>query len=187
MKHLLKGIGSLIFLAALSAEGATELKTSSVKGSVEFLTIGRPGLLKIRGKAPAPQAKLSLKDGKLTGEVELELNLLDTGIELRNQHMREKYLETERFPLARFQLREAAVAEDFLSTFSNPGARPFHGQLQIMGITKEVEGKFTANNGEIQATLQTRLTDFGIETPSYLGITVAETVDITVSLSLERE
>jgi hypothetical protein len=57
----------------------------------------------------------------------------------------------------------------------------------LHGKEQGVKGTYLAKDGKIDAKFQIKLTDFGIEIPSYLGITVAETVDVQVALPLRKE
>jgi polyisoprenoid-binding protein YceI len=183
MKALL--VLALIFSPALS-QAAIPLK-GNPDGSVNFLAVGKPSALKIHGKAAGPDAKLSLDGTKLTGSAEFDMNKLDTGIELRNQHMKEKYLQVQQHPKAKLTLTDVEVDPNFAATLSNSGEKPFKGKLQLHGQERDVEGTYTAKNGLVQAKFQIKLTNYGIEIPSYLGITVAELVDVNVDLPISKE
>lgn len=162
-------------------------KFSSTEGSVNFLAVGKPSMLKIHGKAPGPKSNFQLENGMLKGVAEFSLDSLDTGIELRNQHMKEKYLQTKEFPLATLTLTEAAVGDQFPQTLAIDGEKPFQGKLKLHGVEKDVSGKFSGKDGKISAKFQVKISDFGIDVPSYLGVTVTDTVDVTVELSLKKE
>lgn len=181
----MKALLLLALIPALS-QAAIPLK-GNPDGSVNFLAVGKPSALKIHGKATGPEAKLSLDGAKLTGSAEFDMNNLSTGINLRDQHMKEKYLQVQQHPKAKLTLTDAAVDPAFATTLSNSGEKPFKGRLQLHGQEREVEGTYTAKNGLVQAKFQIKLTNYGIEVPSYLGITVAELVDVNVDLPLSKE
>jgi polyisoprenoid-binding protein YceI len=166
---------------------ASVSKFQATEGTVNFLAVGKPSMLKIHGKAPGPKANFSLEKGNLSGSSEIAMDSLDTGIELRNQHMKEKYLQTKEFPSAVFTLKEAPVGESFLRSLSIDGEKLFKGSLKLHGVEKGVEGKFTAKDGKVLAKFQVKISDFGIAVPSYLGITVTDTVDVNVDLALKKE
>lgn len=176
----------LLALPGIS-EAALELKGVPESGAVNFLAIGRPSMLKIHGKAPGPTGSFRVDGDKLSGSAEFEIAQLDTGINLRNEHMKEKYLEIKDHPKALLSLTDTPVDKEFENTLSNSGERPFKGKLQLHGQEKEVSGKYRAKDGIVKAEFQIKLTDFGIEIPSYLGIKVAETVDVSVDLALKKE
>jgi polyisoprenoid-binding protein YceI len=175
-----------LLATAISAKAAPH-KFTAMDGSVNFLAVGKPSMLKIHGKAPGPKSNLALEKGNLTGTAEFSLESLDTGINLRNQHMKEKYLQTKEYPTATLSLTEANVGDTFASSLTVEGERPFKGNLKLHGTEKAVEGKFTGKDGKISAKFQLKISDFGIAVPSYLGITVTDTVDVTVDMALKKE
>lgn len=180
---------ALLLIALLSpalSQAAIPLKANP-DGSVNFLAVGKPSALKIHGKAAGPEAKLNLDGTKLTGSAEFDMNNLTTGINLRDQHMKEKYLQVQQHPKAKLTLTEAEVDPTFATTLTNSGEKPFKGKLQLHGQERDVEGTYSAKNGLVQAKFQIKLTNYGIEIPSYLGITVAELVDVNVDLPISKE
>lgn len=78
-----------------------ELLAQKDSGSVEFLAIGRPSAIKIRGKGTAPEGKVTLvsdKENRIArGTLVFDMTSLDTGMDTRNEHMKEKYLETGKY------------------------------------------------------------------------------------------
>jgi hypothetical protein len=169
------------------ANPAIALKADPAASKVTFLAVGKPSMLKIHGTASSgPAADLKLEGNQLKGAAEFEMEKLDTGINLRNQHMKEKYLHVKEHPKSKLTLVDAAVDGDFASTLSNGGEKPFKGTLLLHGKEKEVSGTYTAKNGQVQAKFPIKLSEFAIDIPSYLGVTVADTVDVNVDLSLKK-
>lgn len=188
MKICFLAVTSILATLLLPHDGFSAIpKFSSTEGSVNFLAVGKPSMLKIHGKAPGPKSNLQFENGKLKGVAEFALDSLDTGIALRNQHMKEKYLKTKEFPLAILTLMDTDVGAEFPQTLTVEGEKPFQGKLKLHGVEKDVSGKFTGKEGKISASFQVKISDFGIEVPSYLGVTVTDTVDITVDLALKKE
>lgn len=58
------------------------------EGRVEFLAIGQPGLLTIEGRGESPTGKILLSPSGPTGVLILDLSSLDSGIAMRDQHLR---------------------------------------------------------------------------------------------------
>lgn len=154
-------------------------------GKTHFLAVGKPSMLKIHGEAPVTKSKLLLANNSLSGKIDLPLEKLDTGIALRNKHM-QNYLGSSSHPTATLTLEEASVGNDFSKSLSNP-EQPFRGKLSLHGKEQAVSGKYSIKNGVVSSTFQIKLTDYGIEIPRYLGITVAETVDVNAELTLQKE
>ena len=169
---------------ATLAPRETALQLVLDKGSVEFVAVGWPSALRIRGKGEELTGSLAVTERGIEGEVVFSLDCLDTGIALRNRHMREEYLETARFPRAVFRPTTVAVKQlTRTSTFDGEQV-PFEGELELHGVTRPVHGlaRVTreASRVKVDATFEVRTLDFQIPIPRYMGITVAEDVKVTV-------
>lgn len=162
---------------------ATEFSVKS--GEVKFTAIGKPGFLKIRGSSHAsyPSGKIKVEKNSVRGELSFELKSLDTGIDLRNEHMKEKYLEIKTYPNAKLVLDPIAVASSDLKDMKEK----FTGELSLHGVTKKVSGNynFSAEGKKIAANFEIKVSDFKIDIPKYLGVTVSETVQIEIDLTLK--
>lgn len=153
-------------------------------GKVTFLAVGSPSALKIRGELKenagkrALEGKLSIEGNRLAGTAKCQLDGFDTGIGLRNQHMKEKYLETGKFPLAEVVL-EPVTLPDAVAT-GGSATLPFKGKLTLHGTTKPFTGTLTAKGKDFTFEFPVALAEHGVETPSYLGIKVTKEVTVTV-------
>lgn len=177
---------SAIFLPLAASAAGIALQNPAGSGMVEFLAIGKPSALKIHGTGASPDAKLSLDKSQLKGSIEFQMDKLDTGISLRTEHMKEKYLQVKEYPKSKLTLLDAPVDADFSKTLSNSGEKKFRGTLSLHGKEKEVAGTYTAQNGDVKAKFPITLSDFGIDVPKYLGITVADTVAVDVEVPLKK-
>jgi hypothetical protein len=175
-----------IFLLPLWSHASIQFVGIPEKSEVNFLAVGKPSMLKIHGKATGPEANLKLEKGNLSGVTKFVLDQLDTGIGLRNQHMKEKYLQTKEFPKAELTILTAAVDPGFENSMSN-GEKPFLGRLKLHGKEQNVSGIFSVSKGIVMAKFTLKVTDYGIEIPSYLGVTVTDSVDVSVNLALMKE
>ncbi|HEY8278965.1 MAG TPA: YceI family protein [Bdellovibrionota bacterium] len=178
---------SLALSLSTVTQAAVPLKNQPGSGKVEFLAVGRPSMLKIHGNAAGPEAALTAAGHQLKGAIEFSLDKLDTGISLRNEHMKEKYLQVKEHPKAKLTLVDAPVDPSFEKDLSNASEKSFRGKLSLHGKEKEVSGTYTAKGGVVQAKFPITLSDFGIDVPKYLGITVADTVNVDVELPLRKE
>ncbi|MBX9767414.1 MAG: YceI family protein [Bdellovibrionales bacterium] len=181
-----------IFLVqlALGAEGPGtkwifDLEKGS--GSVKFKAIGKPSALKINGKGEKATGKLSVEGSNLSGTAIFVLESLDTGMTLRNEHMKKKYLETEKFPLAKLTFTKVTIPDSLKAENAVVEKLPFEGTLSLHGVDKLVSGtaKVEKKGDELSvvASFGIKISDFGIPTPGFAGITVAEDVDVEVQLS----
>lgn len=180
----MKLLAALIILLTGGIDShAAPIKTTG--GTLSFTAIGKPGFLKIRGDSKGPSGIVEFTDAGLNGKFSFDLSTLDTGIELRNEHMKEKYLEVGKFPMAELALMELKVTpEELKADFT----RPFTGILSLHGVSKEVQGKFTwsAAKRAVSAQFDLKVSDFAIDVPKYLGVTVSEKVDVQVLTQFEK-
>ena len=162
-------------------------------------TSWRPGKGDVRITCPLTiggsfQAKTNALSGLLTpssthpssyeGSLVVDLRSIDTGINLRNEHLREKYLEVDKAP---------AYATATLSAIDLKGVDPdapdgkgtFTGSLMLHGTTKAVSGPVEvrkAGSGvRVKASFPVNLSDYNIPEPRYLGVGVKNTVQVDVS------
>ena len=176
-------LATFLFSVGRAQASAYIFKPSS--GKVSFLAVGRPSAIKIKGEGTGAEGTLKDENQVMKGEVKFDLSSMTTGIEMRDHHMKEKYLETPKFPMATLKFTELKVPD------GNASNQSFKGVLSLKGIEKPVSGTFstTMSGAEIktEAAFTIKLTDFKIEIPSYLGVTVAEDVQIQVSSTVTKE
>lgn len=120
----------------------------------------------------------------LDGELSVDLATLDTGIALRNQHMRENYLEIHRGDgFDRAVLSRVDVGA--LDAGVPGGSRTFSGQLRLHGVVRAVAGRATLRSSRdgvrVDASFPVRIPDYAIATPRYLGVGVRDEVTIRVT------
>ena len=129
--------------------------------------------------------------GSYTGELRVDLSTLDTGIGLRNEHLRSTYLELDRGP----ELRDAVLSGILLDETPPAGnsrqETGFSGTLTLHGVQRAVEGdaELRRRNGQMQveASLSLSLDAFDIPPPRYLGIGVRDAIEITVRFDAARD
>ena len=175
-------------LAAASIVAATGTTWRATQGDVRItcpLTIG--------GSFQAKTAALSglLAPGAShppsgDGSFVVDLRTLDTGINLRNEHLRENYLEVDKAPgydkatLSEIELK--GVNPD-----SPEGKGSFTGSLMLHGTKKTVSGPAEirkAGSGlRVKASFPVNLSDFAIPEPRYLGVGVKNTVQVEVTFT----
>lgn len=83
----MKTVLIILSLAFSSLAFAAPLKADKSKGQVVFEAVGKPSFLKIKGQGEGPEGEVSVAD-KVTGSFKFKMATLDTGIGLRNDHMK---------------------------------------------------------------------------------------------------
>lgn len=169
--------GTLLAIVSQTAFGTT-YSIDSEATSVKFHAKGKPGFLNILGENAKSTGSFQSVDGHWTGEVSVDLTTITTGIDLRDSHMHEKYLETNKYPSATLKLESVNISGSDCE---------FSGTLRIKDVEKSVSGQCPLSQlddkqikGLIEFTF--KINDYPIGVPSYLGITVADTVTIKADL-----
>ena len=131
------------------------------------------------------------RTGSYTGELRVDLSTLDTGIGLRNDHLRSSYLEIDRGPAFRHAVLSGLVLDEPPPAGSGRHETEFSGTLTLHGVQRVVEGEaeLRRRNGQVQveAAFSLRLDAFDIPPPRYLGIGVRDTVEIAVRFDAARD
>jgi polyisoprenoid-binding protein YceI len=108
-----------------------------------------------------------------------------SGLSLRDEHMRDKYLEAGRFPQIRFVVGEQPVDP-------TPGRTTrVEGKLTLKETTRPLAAEVKVESGAadevtVTATFQVNVTEFGIPQPAFAVVKMNPVVDVTVRLALRR-
>jgi len=121
----------------------------------------------------------------LRGDLTVDLSSVDTGIALRNAHLRDKYLEVGKGgEFATAVLSDVRL--DKVETAAFHGHTPFTGMLLLHGTRHAVSGqadiRFEGSDVRVAASFPVRIDDYGIAPPRYLGVGVRNEVQVKVSL-----
>lgn len=182
MKRVTSIFHSLFVFSIASTLQASPLKITS--GAVTFKATGKPGFLKINGSGPELRGTLDKTEKGLSGEFSVTMDKFVTGIDLRDEHMKEKYFEVKKFPEATLKLKELP-----LDSKGQAKDTPFQASLKFHGVEKDVVGiakvDVDGSKSSIEAEFSIALKDFNIDIPTYAGIKVADTVVISATLQTE--
>ena len=131
--------------------------------------------------------QLRVEDDGSALKVTVPLASLQTGIGLRDRHMREKYLQVDKFPDAVLELPWSAVKLPADGQTSE-GAAP--GKMSIHGKSKDVQVKYrivrSGNQYQVTGHIPLNIKDYDIDVPSYLGVTVQPDIETSVSFTAEH-
>lgn len=130
-------------------------------------------------------------EGEVGLEVTVEMASFDTGLGLRNRHMRENHLETDRFP--RSWLRGGTVTEPSASSLPVGGtvSLGFVGELELHGVRRPVVCTIVLTRPEADrltatAEFPVKLADYDIARPRMLMLKLADEQRVRVALTLRR-
>ena len=174
----------VLLATGVAAEGPSwRLEKGDVKvvvplkpgGAFVATTSALTGTLTLEGAKPA----------RLVGDVFMDLSTIDTGIALRNQHLREKYLEVAKGDgFNKAVLSEIQLAATTGETFD--GTTPFTGTLLLHGVkhpvagTAEIHSEGTSRR--VRAEFPLELTEWSVVPPEYLGVGVGSKLLVKVNL-----
>jgi polyisoprenoid-binding protein YceI len=121
-----------------------------------------------------------------SGEVIVDLSTLDTGVELRDRHLRTKYLEIDRGADYARGVLSMIRLDDPMPRGTGTYKTGFSGVLLLHGVkralTGEVELSRTDGRLHVEATFSISLDAFEIPPPRYLGVGVRDEVHVVVGL-----
>jgi polyisoprenoid-binding protein YceI len=125
----------------------------------------------------------------LDGSLSVDLRTLDTGFALRNEHMRQQYLEVDKGP-GYETATVSAIGLKGLNADQPAGKGSFTGSLTLHGVTKTVTGAVDVRPQggglRVKATFPVNLSDYSIPEPRYLGVGVRNIVDVEVDFAVAR-
>lgn len=152
---------SFVSSSLYAKEAVVDIKTTILKG---FTAKTKD----IRGQAKVQDG------GKILAEnIVVSLKNLDTGMKLRNDHMKDKFLEVNKYPEAILVRGEG---------LNGTGT----GKIKIRGIEKEVKGTYKIVGSEVEAEFELLLSDFGITGINYKGVGVEDKVKLKVSVPIAK-
>jgi len=180
------------------------LLTSAVPSTAQEFQVAleRPNRVRFTSDAPLEEFEgvtsridgfLFLDGAGLGGETDLtrsefyfevDLASLDTGIGLRNRHMRDHYLETDRFPFSTFTGRVIALDRDPSGGFRAVAS----GTLEIHGAERRREIECTAlPTGEdlrVRCGFAVLLSDHDIPIPKLMFMKIDEVMELDLDFFL---
>jgi polyisoprenoid-binding protein YceI len=132
--------------------------------------------------------------------VAIDLASIDTGVAMRDRHMRARYLETDKYPKAVFVLRRIVSPEQLELIPGKPTRMRVEGTLSLHGVerplttevlvthlTHETIGgrEFPVEALQVHAAFPVRLQDYNIRTPRFLFIRMSQTLKLEIDLYAE--
>jgi polyisoprenoid-binding protein YceI len=154
----------------------------------------------IKGKVTLDDS-LDLSKAPLNAEFDVDLASIDTGIALRNEHMRDNFLETKKYPKAVFKVISVSSTPTVLNDGKTvkvkaTGEFSLHGKTVKKDVPVDVtyrkvcneQGKFEkCDLIQIKSTFPVPFKDFGIQRPEIVFQKLADTVFVTVGATAFRQ
>ena len=179
--------------------GLVLLVTSSSYAKVEHqVDKSKKNVVKFISDAPVEDFEgiTSSIDGYMLGEegdfedtelyFEVDLNTVDTDNGLRNRHMRENYLHTEKYPLTTYK---ATIFESKKIDDKHYEVKA-KGKFQVHGVTKEktIEADIYVYDDiyHVKTRFVVTLTDHKIEVPSLMLVKIDPDMDLRLDFFLKE-
>lgn len=175
--------GCLLCSVALAEEYRVE---DSDSNSVKFFA--RASLGNFTGKTGQISGFITWEgeDTLSTSQVYFEVDLasLDTGIGLRNKHMREKYLQTDTYPKAVYEgkLLQWILQPDSTYLVKTEGMLTIHGVERPFSTIGKLVKK--GETYQIYLNFNLNVTDFDIKKPRFLLSSMNEVVALQLNIVL---
>jgi len=120
---------------------------------------------------------------------EVDLASLDTGLPMRNKHMRENHLETAKYPKAIFEGAAVRGPEAAALEPAKPKMFDVEGTFTLHGVSRRLRINISATytpqqKGDrisFQTTFPVLLADYQISRPQFLFLKLAESQEVRVS------
>lgn len=186
-----------IVTAPALAQGASKVRTFEVKADVhspnEASFTSKASIVKFTGRTSHVSGNVRVDVNNVAradGAVTVDLTTLDTGIGLRNEHLRGT-IEAEKYPTANFKVTKIQLPGNTLKA-NSPATGTVTGQMTLHGVTRPLTAPVVltylpqedANYrpGDwvfVEAAFKLKLSDYKIALPApVMGIKVSDELDI---------
>jgi polyisoprenoid-binding protein YceI len=177
----------LLASATIVAEGTWPVSQADIRVMCP-MTVGGSFDVKTNALSGSVSANAN-RSTALDGSLAVDLHTLDTGISLRNEHLRQQYLEVDKAP-GYDQAVLTQIELQGLNRDAPQGKGSFNGSLTLHGVTKPVTGPIEVRKAgaglQVKASFPVRLSDHAIPAPRYLGVGVKDTVLVNVTFSVAQ-
>lgn len=173
---------TLLWLLLSGSQLAAQQYTTET-GYIEF--VSRASIETFTGTSKHLTGMIDLSTGDI--DFYVDLNTIRTGISLRDEHMRDTYLETDRFPFAEFVGK--------LNGF-NPSVRDTQnvivsGEFSIHGVTKQrtIQGRVVLGDTalSVEASWSVLLSEHDIAIPKIMFLKLADSQEVMIRATLKKK
>lgn len=176
-------VTAFLFLSVAALASDTMVLFEDSSGKTDFEAVGNPSAIHIHGKGKGPRGMMRVSGDKVEGKLEVDLNSFDTGMKLRNEHLKKKYLETDRYQMSTLEFKGEKIPG-----LDKPDTKltkiPLTGMLTLHGVSKacpiEVSIDSEAGVYRVEGLIKLKITDYAIAVPQFMGVTVASDVSVEV-------
>lgn len=175
----------IVFVFVLATSSSFGQKFSTKFGTIKF--ISKAQLELIQASSDKLQGILDPATNQFAFLIDMKsFQGFNSG--LQRQHFNENYIETEKFPLAKFSgkiIEQVDYAQNGVSEVRAKGELDIHGQKQV----RIIKSKITVNGNQIsiEAQFLIPLSDHNITIPKIVNQKIATEIEVSVNATLLRE
>ena len=138
---------TVIFFGLTSLNSfAAQYEVKPNESQISFKARGKPSFISINGQAPAAKGSLTEMDNVFSGEVLIDTNKITTGIDLRDSHLKDNYLEVAKFPMAKVTFNNVRLQDK--ESDLTPLARVVREKVSHVFLIGKDAGKLASAFGE---------------------------------------
>jgi polyisoprenoid-binding protein YceI len=180
-----KGIISILLLICVSFNLLSQAKYFTENGYARFFS--EAPLENIEAATNELMAVIDFANGEILFLVriksfEFERNLMQ-------RHFNEQFMESDKFPEARFS-GKILNFNPIISFYNTPRTITVTGNLTIHGVTREITEQaslqYIQNQLVGETVFNVKVADYDIKIPRLLIRNIAEIVEVTIKVNLER-
>lgn len=181
MKHLILTIWLPIILVSFLHAERVQVNPER-DNQIEFSA--PTTISKVVGTTDAVEGYVQWQENDWTTQSEfsfqVDLAAIDTGIGLRNKHMRNKYLETDTYPYATYNgsITQVDATSDTTWNIQTAGTMTIHGveqQVEVSGTVTE-----TADGYAVDSEFELNISDYDIKQPQFLLVKMNKVVSLSI-------
>ena len=181
----MRPVAAALLLAALALPLAAEPRTYTIAGAKNAVTFTIEDAVEtINGTTPKVTGTIvadAANAGASSVEISADLTAIDTGIDLRDNHIRDEFVETKKFPRATFRSVSVTLPATPIAA-NQPVDVTVTGDFTLHGVTKRITTpvrivlipeseitKSTRGAGDwlhATATFPLTLSEFGVKVPT---------------------
>ena len=155
----------------------------SKHGHVQFFS--KSTLENFTGRSNYLVGQINLADS--TVQFYVDLTTISTGVKLRDEHMREEYLQTDKYPFAQFS---GKIVSPFNPASTDTQQVTVKGKFKVHGVTRQISVKgsmvVTPQKLFVKAAWPVMLKDYKIKIPEVLFMKVSEKQAVSIKATLDR-
>lgn len=186
MRRLERWIAVLVVLFAIQALAQGNLgKQKVTKGEVRFLAKITGGSFTATSEKVQGSVEIDPEKKTLTAHITVPADSFQTGLSLRDKHMRDNYLEAKKHAEIVFTVEAQPIVLEAGKTSK------LQGHLQVKEVRRPIEVEVRIDDPSEKGfrattTFPVDVTEFGIEQPSFKVVKMNPVVQTTVELVVQR-